>query len=160
VFEQVQFIRFVRIISAELDGSAPLECRFKYRTEVLTEVKGKAPLEFYLAEPAVVGSRYLLMGNVGQRCGERDVSLAFPTTGALHPIFPYAFNRADSRSWIAFGGSNFTFPPGIEVVEGLACYIPAKDVTINPCLTPPPVENLMEFKKQLESSLWASKPVR
>lgn len=152
-FTQVDHIRLVRIVSAEFDGAAPLECRYRYRTEVLVNLKGDAPLVFYLSESAVIGSRYLLMGNIGKTCGDGGASMTLPLASALHPVLPYGFDEPDERSWIAFGGTAYTFPSGIRQADGPTCYAPTENGSVNPCLVPLPAVNLHDVIQLLRQQL-------
>lgn len=76
VFKRAEYIRLIRITSAYFYEEANIECKYKYKTSILENFKGDAPTEFYLSEPAVVGSRYLLVGSKGLGCGGSEIGRA------------------------------------------------------------------------------------
>lgn len=153
VVAESDHIRIVRIIATEFDSAAPLQCRYRHRTEVLSDLKGSAPIEFYSGATAVVGSRYLLMGNTDSLCGDAGIAISLSGTSALYPILPYLIDVADEESWIAFGSAHFSFPAQLRTVEGNACYVATKGMSVNPCLVPFPAVNLTDFRQLLEGDV-------
>lgn len=146
---QADHIRLVRILAAEFDAKASLECRYKYRSEVLQDFKGDAPVVFYSSESALVGSRYLLIGKLAPVCGRSTMAIEFPGSNPLVPLLPYGMDRPDAESWLALGAVELVFPPWVRLIYGPACHLPTSTGSLNPCLVPPPLVNFMDMKDLL-----------
>lgn len=149
---QANYIALVRILSAEFNPAAALECRFRYRVKVLEKFKGASLDEFYSAWQAVVGSRYLIIAKGLSACDPNATAtaLVFPGSSPLFPVVPYGWDREDDESWIVLGPANFRMPAEVRRAEGDgACYIPSPTGSVNPCPMPPPIANLRDVKEVL-----------
>lgn len=150
LFEIADTVSLVKIISAEVNKTSPIHCRFKYRVETLQRFKGVVHSDIYQSAPALIDSRYLLIGKISHDCGSGGVSIDLPVVGSLFPILPYNIDWPDEESWVAFGGSPIKFPNEIRLVEGTACSLPIGRSSVDPCPVPLPAANWTDLKKLLK----------
>lgn len=139
IYKRVNQVSLVRIVSAELSGLDG-ECRYRYRVNVERNYKGEAPSEFYYPSSMALGTKYLSMANIDDRCGKGTSFIDLYGLPALYPLLPYGFDIAESDAWVAVGGAYFAFPEGVRSVgDYRSCYVRVEVGIGDPCLVPPPL---------------------
>lgn len=120
----------------------------KYKVDVERNYKGKTSLELYYPSSLAIGTKYLTIANVDNRCDKNAPFISLYGLPAFYPLLPYGFDIAESDTWIAVGGAYFSFPEGVRSAgDYRSCHVRVEVGMGNPCLVPPPLVRFEDVER-------------